>query len=163
MLKPWLKFYDAEVPAELTIPAITIPDLLKRAVEAYPQQPACVFMGARLSYRTLKLQVDRLAAGLHVPLDDVLTRYVDREAAAEEGEWGRIKAHPCPFLGGKLCTIYSHRPDSCRMYPTFTPDFRWTLEDLLGGAGLCPIIYHVLDALGPVIAVYERPEGDIST
>ena len=65
MLKPWLKFYDAEVPAELAIPAITIPDLLKRAVEAYPQQPACVFMGARLSYRTLKQQVDRLAAGLH--------------------------------------------------------------------------------------------------
>jgi Fe-S-cluster containining protein len=103
---------------------------------------------------------DRLAEGLHVPLEEVMARHVDRERASTEGEWGRIKAHPCPFLAGKLCSLYPHRPESCRLYPVFTPDFRWTLEDLLGGAGLCPIIYHVLDALGPVIAAYERPPAD---
>ena len=92
----------------------------------------------------------------------MIARHVDREAAAAEGEWGRIAAHPCPFLGGKLCTIYAHRPEACRLYPVFTPDFRWTLEDLLGGAGLCPIIYHVLDALGPAIEAYERPPAAIS-
>ncbi len=65
MAKPWLKFYDTEVPEQLDVPAITIPDLLKQAAEQYPQQTACVFMGARLNYHTLKEQVDRLAAGLH--------------------------------------------------------------------------------------------------
>ncbi len=65
MSKPWLKFYDPQVPGQLNIPAITIPDLLRQAAEQYPQQTACVFMGARLSYRALKEQVDRLAAGLY--------------------------------------------------------------------------------------------------
>lgn len=65
MSKPWLKFYDAQAPQQLDIPAITIPDLLKRAATQYPQQTACVFMGARLNYHALKEQVDRLAAGLH--------------------------------------------------------------------------------------------------
>ena len=58
MLKPWLKFYDTQVPEQLDVPAITIPDLLKQAAEQYPQQTACVFMGARLNYHAL--------AGLHV-------------------------------------------------------------------------------------------------
>lgn len=65
MSKPWLRFYDADVPAELIIPPVTLPDLLKNAAETYPAQTATVFMGARLSYRQLKQQVDRLAAALH--------------------------------------------------------------------------------------------------
>jgi long-chain acyl-CoA synthetase len=62
LAKPWLKFYDTEVPAELVIPPLTIPDLLRHAAEKYPHQTAAVFMGARLNYEQLKQQVDRLAA-----------------------------------------------------------------------------------------------------
>ncbi len=65
MSKPWLKFYDADVPDELTIPNITLPDMLSEAAEKYPHQTACVFMGARLNYAQLEQQVDKLAAGLH--------------------------------------------------------------------------------------------------
>ncbi len=65
MTKPWLQFYDAEVPDELVIPSITIPDLLNTAAINYPNQTACLFEGARLTYKQLKQQVDRLAAGLH--------------------------------------------------------------------------------------------------
>lgn len=64
MSKPWLRFYDADVPAELVIPPFTLPDLLNRTAENYPGQTATVFMGARLTYRQLKQQVDRLAAAL---------------------------------------------------------------------------------------------------
>ena len=64
MSKPWLRFYDADVPAELTIPPLTLPDLLNRAAENYPGQTATVFMGGRLTYRQLKRQVDRLAGAL---------------------------------------------------------------------------------------------------
>lgn len=64
MSKPWLRFYDADVPAELVIPPLTLPDLLSRAAENYPAQTATVFMGARLTYRQLKQQVDRLAEAL---------------------------------------------------------------------------------------------------
>jgi long-chain acyl-CoA synthetase len=65
MLKPWLQFYDAGVPAELTVPPFTVPDMLARAAQNHPHHTACVFMGARLTYRQLKQHVDMLAAGLH--------------------------------------------------------------------------------------------------
>lgn len=89
----------------------------------------------------------RLAAGLGCDVEQALAEYVDRESAAVEGEWGRLRGKPCPFLADGLCSLYAHRPESCRLYPAFTPDFRWTLEDLIPGAAVCPIIMQVLDAL----------------
>jgi long-chain acyl-CoA synthetase len=65
MSKPWLEFYDDEVPDKLEIPFLTIPDLLKNAAERHPKQTALVFLGARLNYRQLKQQVDRFAAALY--------------------------------------------------------------------------------------------------
>lgn len=88
-----------------------------------------------------------LAQGLDIPLDTVIETYVDREAAVKFHEWGKFRARPCAFLKGNLCSIYPHRPETCRTYPQFTPDFRWVLDDLLDGAHLCPIIYNVLDAM----------------
>lgn len=64
MSKPWLKFYDADVPKELVIPPLTIPDLLRQAAEKYPKQTATVFAGARLNYAQVQRQVDQLAAAL---------------------------------------------------------------------------------------------------
>lgn len=78
-----------------------------------------------------------------VPLQDIL----DYEHAASVDEWACFKAKPCPLLNGKLCTVYEQRPDACRAYPTFTPDFRWTIRDILGGVGFCPIIYNVIEHL----------------
>jgi len=94
--------------------------------------------------------VQRLANGLHIPLEAV-EGYLDRPSAEQVGEWASFYAIPCAFLRGKMCGIYPHRPNACRSYPQFTPDFRWVLGDLLGGAGLCPIIYHTLDALSQQI------------
>jgi len=65
MPKPWIDFYDKEVPNELNIPDITIPDLLTSAAEKHAKHTACVFMGARMDYGRLKRQVDKLAAALH--------------------------------------------------------------------------------------------------
>jgi long-chain acyl-CoA synthetase len=64
MDRPWFEFYDEGVPRSLTVPPITVPHLLQRSAERYPAQVATVFMGARLTYRRLKGQVDRFAAGL---------------------------------------------------------------------------------------------------
>jgi hypothetical protein len=99
----------------------------------------------------------RLADAIDVPLHEIEIRYIDRVSAGMVGEWGRFREKPCPFLKGKLCSVYGHRPETCRTYPAFTPDFRWTLEDTIDGAGLCPIIYNVLAALVDEIdALYKR-------
>lgn len=89
----------------------------------------------------------RIASGVDIPLDTIRTRYIDQESAAAAGEWGRFRARPCAFLDGKRCSIYPHRPETCRTYPALTPDFRWTLADTIEGASVCPIIYHVLCAM----------------
>lgn len=86
----------------------------------------------------------RVADGIHVPVEEIITQHIDRQAAASVGEWGRFRHQPCPFLRDKRCAVYTHRPESCRIYPAFTPDFRWTLADSIVGAGVCPIIFNVL-------------------
>lgn len=98
----------------------------------------------------------RLSDGLTIPIDQIETRYIDHETAAEVEEWGKFKQRPCAFLKGNLCSVYTHRPESCRLYPAFTPDFRWTIEDTIDGASLCPIIYHVLSALCDHLLPHRR-------
>ncbi len=90
---------------------------------------------------------ERLAAGSFIPIEQLLNDTIDRDRAAANEEWGVFRHKPCQFLNGTLCSVYEHRPESCRMYPVFTPDFRWTLEEVLGGVGLCPIIYHTIEQL----------------
>lgn len=78
-----------------------------------------------------------------IPLSEV----IDHARAEAVEEWGMFKQKPCVFLTGKLCSIYEHRPTSCREYPALTPDFRWLMGDILGGVDLCPIIYHTIEEL----------------
>ncbi len=99
----------------------------------------------------------RLTDGIQIPVDEIITRYIDRESATQVGEWGRFRARPCAFLNDTLCSVYPHRPESCRLYPVFTPDFRWTLTDTIQGAGSCPIIYNVLVALLDEVDSLVRP------
>jgi len=91
--------------------------------------------------------VQRLSDGIDIPLSDIVERYIDKPSAEIFGEWGTFKQQPCGFLNGKLCTVYEHRPETCRTYPVFTPDFRWTLQDTIEGASGCPIIYNVLSEM----------------
>lgn len=90
---------------------------------------------------------DRLAGGIHIPLADLLTDTIDRPRAERVGEWGVFVQSPCRFLSDKKCTVYEHRPQTCRDYPVFIPDFRWMLDDLIEGAEICPIIYETLCAV----------------
>lgn len=90
---------------------------------------------------------ERLSPVSFISLDQVL----DHQAGQAVGEWAKFTHQPCIFLNDKRCTIYDHRPDSCRMYPIFTPQFRWTVRDILSGVGLCPIIYHVIEDLQAVL------------
>ena len=91
--------------------------------------------------------IDRLSTALNISIDEVVTRYADEDLGAAQGEWAVIPAKPCPMLRGNLCSIYAQRPHACRIYPQFTPAFRYNLEDIIEGASYCPIIYNVLTAL----------------
>src|SRR5712692_3906307 len=64
MDKPWLKFYETNVPATLTYPAQPLFQLLDNAVAKFPNRPAIYFFDERISYRTLASYVNRFANAL---------------------------------------------------------------------------------------------------
>jgi hypothetical protein len=119
------------------------------AAEVIPQIDctACANCCRSISVGLTPDDIPPLAVGLNLPADEVIARYVDRAAGARNDEWGIIACSPCPLLDGQRCSIYAHRPQACRDYPAFTPDFRWLSGAILNGVGLCPIIYNVAERL----------------
>lgn len=64
MDKPWLAKYEPHIPASITYPEKTLPQLLAESARRYPDRAATVFFKARLTYRQLDELVNRCAAGL---------------------------------------------------------------------------------------------------
>lgn len=113
---------------------------------------ACANCCRTLDVCLIPSDVAPLAEGLLIPIEAVMTRYVDQPAGQAQGEWALVPAHPCPLLNGNLCSIYPHRPHACRVYPQLTPDFRYNVDDAIEGAATCPIIYNTLEALAAAYA-----------
>lgn len=64
MQRPWISHYDTEVPASIDYPEWTVLDLLRHSVERFPDSPALLFYGARISYHELDGLTTRLALAL---------------------------------------------------------------------------------------------------
>ena len=64
MSKPWLKFYDAQVPEHLEYPEIPVYDLLEKSAETFSDQPLARFFGKQFTYRQIKQASDRFAKSL---------------------------------------------------------------------------------------------------
>jgi len=62
--RPWLAHYDAGVPYTIGIPRIPLHHLLRSAVRRFPDNPALIFEGRRMTYRQLNRQVNRFANAL---------------------------------------------------------------------------------------------------
>jgi Fe-S-cluster containining protein len=55
---------------------------------------------------------------------------------------------PCPMLKGKLCGIYSDRPETCRSYPHLEkPHFLSRLIGVVQSLPICPIAFNVYEEL----------------
>jgi long-chain acyl-CoA synthetase len=64
MERPWLKFYDKEVPHHIDYPRIPLYRLLDDTAAATPDRPCTCFFGRRETYRRIKDFSDRFAIGL---------------------------------------------------------------------------------------------------
>ena len=62
--RPWLRFYQPGVPAELTIPEQPLTWLLDNAVKRYGGHAAILYFGNRLTYAQLSSLANRFAIGL---------------------------------------------------------------------------------------------------
>ena len=59
--RPWLKHYEKGVPAEVTVPDHPVHHFLEESARRWPDQPALVYGGRRLSYRFVAEQARRWA------------------------------------------------------------------------------------------------------
>jgi len=62
--KPWLKYYPEDVPREVDIPDISVPELFDDVASKYSNNTALIFYGKKISYKKLKELTDRFAAAL---------------------------------------------------------------------------------------------------
>jgi long-chain acyl-CoA synthetase len=60
----WHRSYDPGVPPDLDFADVPLPDLFDRSAREYPDATALIFMNCRLTYRQLKVEVDRFATAL---------------------------------------------------------------------------------------------------
>ena len=129
---------------------VALDDLVKRIAQPIIDGIDCTQCANCCRSLNVYLTPDDTAQLSHfIGLDEITfdDRYINHDEAHLVGEWGRFEHRPCLFLDGNLCSVYAHRPETCRTYPMLTPDFRWMLNDLIEGASLCPIIFHTLDAM----------------
>jgi len=62
--KPWLKHYPDGVPAEVDVPAISVPERFDQMADKYGNKTALIFYGRKINYRELKELSNRFAAAL---------------------------------------------------------------------------------------------------
>lgn len=87
--------------------------------------------------------IERLARRMRISPEEFESRHV----ATDEDE-KFMPETPCQFLGGNLCTIYEDRPCVCREFPHLhKEDFSGRLIGVIGSAGVCPIVFNVLEEL----------------
>lgn len=137
--------WEREGRADAELDALV--DAVAADVSAQIDCTACANCCRHLTVGLTPEDIPPLAQALRLTAHEVTSRYVDREAGARQDEWGVLCCSPCPFLAGTRCSLYPARPQSCRDYPAFTPDFRWLMPEIVKGAGLCPIIYNVIERL----------------
>ncbi len=64
MSKPWLKFYDKQVPEHLEYPEIPVYELLDQSARKFSGQPLARFFGKTFHYGQIKQLSDQFAAAL---------------------------------------------------------------------------------------------------
>jgi long-chain acyl-CoA synthetase len=62
--KPWLRFYDGQIPASIVYPRVTMYEALMQTVERYPERIAYDFMDYRSTYRIFARDIDTCANAL---------------------------------------------------------------------------------------------------
>ncbi len=62
--KPWFKLWPKNVPTTLKYPEVTLPQVLEKSANDYPDRPAIIFEDIALTYEKLNENVNRFASAL---------------------------------------------------------------------------------------------------
>ncbi len=90
-------------------------------------------------------EVKKIANALQEDFSSCKNKYFEH---SNDSDAILINAIPCHFLKENKCTVYENRPSACASFPhVHLPNFTSRLFSMLDGYGICPIIYHSMEAL----------------
>ena len=91
--------------------------------------------------------VERLAGHLGMGSSEFKAKYLQPAESGADEPWV-MRERPCPFLKDKRCSVYEHRPASCRGYPYLDrPEFKARTLGMIGRLSECPIVVEVWENL----------------
>jgi len=62
--KPWLKLYPQELPAEIELSEVSLPETLDKVADKWKNRTAVIFYGSKIKYKDLMEHANRLAVAL---------------------------------------------------------------------------------------------------
>jgi long-chain acyl-CoA synthetase len=103
--RPWVKYYEANVPPTVAIPRQPLHRFLESAARRHPLRPALIFYGRRISYWQLNETASRFALGLQrlgVQKGDRVMLLLPNTPQAVIAYYGALKAGAVVVLSNPL-------------------------------------------------------------
>src|SRR6266849_9854163 len=102
---PWLQNYDSGVPEQIPLPEQLLHDMLSNAARDFPDRPAIIFFGQKISYRELDLLSNRFAHALReagIQMGDRVAIMLPNVPQCIIAFYGTLKAGAVVVLGSPL-------------------------------------------------------------
>lgn len=133
----WLKTQNSEL-LEKSV------DQIGRKVASQIDCTQCGNCCKGLSIAPKSQDIRQLSAGLNLSPLEFKQKYLKKD---HEGDLV-FKQRPCPFLKNNLCSVYEHRPETCRSYPHLESQHMlgrgWHIVE---NTMICPIVYYTYELL----------------
>jgi uncharacterized protein len=91
--------------------------------------------------------VQRLAGHLGMSVTNFAAKYLEPVKTEPDLPW-IMRERPCPFLKENRCSVYEHRPSTCRGYPYLNkPDLVFRTFGTIDRLSECPAVFEVWQQL----------------
>ena len=105
--KSWHKSYAPGVPREMDFERITLPEILTRTADRFPDVTALIFLGKKVTYRGLEAQVNRFAKALTeigVKAGDRVAMLLPNMPQLVIANYAALRIGAVPVPNNPLCT-----------------------------------------------------------
>src|SRR5712692_7171188 len=144
---PWLQNYDSGVPEQIPLPEQLLHDMLSNAAREFPDRPAIIFFGQKISYRELDLLSNRFAHALQeagIQVGDRVAIMLPNVPQCIIAFYGTLKAGAVVVLGSPLSNekeIHYQLHDSGAQVLLTLETYRHIVERVCAGTSIKHVIY----------------------
>jgi long-chain acyl-CoA synthetase len=144
---PWLQNYDSGVPEQIPLPGQLLHDMLSNAARDFPDRPAIIFFGQKISYRELDRLSNRFAHALReagIQVGDRVAIVLPNVPQCIISFYGTLKAGAIVVLGSPLSNekeIHYQLRDSGAQVLLTLEAYRHIVERVCAGTSIKHVIY----------------------